>query len=121
MTEETKAKEESIEEAIAKEASKPKESASESAQDAGVQQEQMPPPEFSSFIFSISTTVLMDLGEIEHPIDKEKKVNLVMAKHSIDVLDMLKEKTKGNLTEQESALIENIVADLKLRYCKKTT
>ena len=41
----------------------------------------------------------MDLGEIEHPIDKEVKVNLTMAKHSIDVLDMLKEKTKGNLTE----------------------
>ena len=48
------------------------------------------------------------------------KVNLVMAKHSIDVLDMLKEKTKGNLTESESSLVENIVADLKLRYCKKT-
>lgn len=80
-----------------------------------------PPPDFSSFIFSISTTVLMDLGEIEHPIDKEKKVNLKMAKHSIDILDMLKEKTKGNLAEQETTLLENIVADLKLRYFKKTS
>ncbi|MBE9532099.1 MAG: DUF1844 domain-containing protein [Proteobacteria bacterium] len=80
----------------------------------------MPPPDFSSFVFSISTTVLMDLGEIDHPIDNVKKVNLPMAKHSIDVLDMLKEKTKGNLTEQEGALIDNVVADLKLRYCNKT-
>lgn len=79
-----------------------------------------PPPDFSSFIFSISTTVLMDLGEIEHPIEKKMMLNLVMAKHSIDVLDMLKEKTKGNLTESEKALIENIVTDLKLRYFKKT-
>ncbi len=106
MTEETKAEEKEVEESAPQ----------------GTQEEaqKMPPPDFSSFIFSISTTVLMDLGEIEHPIDKEKKVNLTMAKHSIDVLDMLKEKTKGNLTEQEGALIDNIVADLKLRYCNKT-
>ncbi len=83
--------------------------------------EDIPVPDFSSFVFSISTTVLMDLGEIEHPINKEKKVNLRMAKHSIDVLDMLKDKTEGNLTDQESALIVNILSDLKLRYFKKTS
>jgi hypothetical protein len=102
-----------------------KEAEENKAQEAGTLEEhaamgEIPPPDFSSFIFSISTTVLMDLGEIDHPIDKEKKVNLQMAKHSIAVLDMIKEKTKGNLNDQEQALIDNIVADLKLRYCKKT-
>jgi hypothetical protein len=119
MTEETKSTERVVEESSVKEAGSVKENAPEDKQGEGPGEEKMSPPDFSSFVFSISTTVLMDLGEIEHPIEKEKKVNLTMAKHSIDVLDMLKDKTKGNLTEQESALIENIVADLKLRYCNK--
>jgi hypothetical protein len=120
MTEETKQKESEAEESRVKETGKAQECAPESTQGEGFGPETMPSPDFSSFIFSISTTVLMDLGEIEHPVDKEKKVNLVMAKHSIDVLDMLKEKTKGNLTESEGSLVDNIVADLKLRYCNKT-
>lgn len=121
-TEEVETQEVKAEETQAKEAEESKESAPESTKSdsPGPAEEKIPPLDFSSFLFSISTTVLMDLGEIEHPIDKEKKVNLVMAKHTIDVLDMLKEKTEGNLTEQESTLINNIVADLKLRYCKKT-
>ena len=96
----------------------------EGAPEPGASQEggeALMPPDFSSFVFSISTTVLMDLGEIEHPVDKEKKFNLKMAKHSIDVLDMLKTKTEGNLTDQESALVTNILSDLKLRYCKLTS
>ena len=120
MTTKKKREEGSAEEDVKKEESAPESTPEEdvSVEDkAG--EEQLPTPDFSSFIFSISTTVLMDLGEIEHPIDKEKKVNIKMAKHSIDVLDMIKDKTKGNLSEQEGALIENIVTDLKLRYCEK--
>ncbi len=113
MTKKKKTEESPVEEENKTEESKPETTLGEAGE------EQFPTPDFSSFIFSISTTVLMDLGEIEHPIDKEKKVNIKMAKHSIDVLDMIKDKTKGNLTEQESALIENIVTDLKLRYCDK--
>jgi hypothetical protein len=109
MTEETKSEEETMEVS---------ETQTEETKEGG---EVLPPPDFSSFIFSISTTVLMDLGEIEHPIEKKKKVNLKMAKHSIDVLDMLKGKTEGNLNEQESALITNILSDLKLRYYKHTS
>lgn len=117
MTKKKKTEESVVEENVKTQESQPETTPKEDGGWAG--EEQLPTPDFSSFIFSISTTVLMDLGEIEHPIDKEKKVNIKMAKHSIDVLDMMKEKTKGNLTEQESALIENIVTDLKLRYCNK--
>ena len=114
MSKETKPEDTIVEETKPEEAA-PEEVKKEEGDDA------LAPPDFSSFVFSISTTVLMDLGEIEHPINKEKKVNLKMAKHSIDVLDMLKDKTEGNLTDQESALITNILSDLKLRYCKLTS
>lgn len=121
----TKSKEAVIEEPAPEEAKKEEgDATTEGAPEPGGSQEggeAFPPPDFSSFVFSISTTVLMDLGEIEHPVDKDKKVNLKMAKHSIDVLDMLKTKTEGNLTDQESALVKNILSDLKLRYCKKTS
>lgn len=120
MTKKKKAEETPAKESGKKEESAPETTLKEKVSEEGAPgEEQLPLPDFSSFIFSISTTVLMDLGEIEHPIDKEKKVNIKMAKHSIDVLDMIKEKTKGNLSEQEGALIDNIVTDLKLRYCDK--
>ena len=80
--------------------------------------EPLPPPDFTSFVFSMSTSALIDLGELENPETKTMVRNLDMAKHSIDLLSMLDEKTRGNLTDEESALLEKILADLRLRYCK---
>ncbi|HOJ70904.1 MAG TPA: DUF1844 domain-containing protein [Syntrophorhabdaceae bacterium] len=71
---------------------------------------------FSTFILSLSTSVLVNLGELPDPISNEKKVDLTMAKHSIDVIEMLKEKTKGNLTEEEDRLISNILYELMIKY-----
>ncbi len=71
---------------------------------------------FSTFILSLSTSVLVNLGELPDPISNEKRVDLTLAKHSIDVLEMLKEKTKGNLTEEEDRLITNILYDLMIKY-----
>ncbi|MEE9542789.1 MAG: DUF1844 domain-containing protein [Thermodesulfobacteriota bacterium] len=115
MTEETEPKEIEIEEPKVEEAKAESDATPEDPQEGT---DNLASQDFSSFIFSISTTVLMDLGELEHPINKEKKVNLKMAKHSIDVIDMLKTKTEGNLTDRESTLITNILTDLKIRYSK---
>lgn len=71
---------------------------------------------FSTFILSLSTSVLVNLGELPDPISNEKKVDLTLAKHSIDVIEMLKEKTRGNLTEEEDRLITNILYDLMMKY-----
>ncbi|MCX8111444.1 MAG: DUF1844 domain-containing protein [Syntrophorhabdaceae bacterium] len=71
---------------------------------------------FSTFILSLSTSVLVNLGELPDPLSNEKKVDLTLAKHSIDVIEMLKEKTKGNLTEEEDRLINNILYDLMMKY-----
>ncbi len=71
---------------------------------------------FSTFILSLSTSVLVNLGKLPDPISNEKKVDLTMAKHSIGIIEMLKEKTKGNLTEEENRLIDNILFELMIKY-----
>lgn len=75
-----------------------------------------PPVDFSMFILSLSTSVLFHLGEIPDPQTKKTQKNLELAKHTIDIIDMLNKKTKGNLTEGETKLTENILYDLKMRY-----
>lgn len=83
-------------------------------------QEEAPLPEinFSNFVFSLSTSVLIQLGEMPDPISTESGKNLSMAKQTIDILGMLQEKTKGNLTPDEESLIKNILYDLRMRFVK---
>lgn len=82
-----------------------------------------PPPlpeiDFSSFIFSLSTSALLHLGEVPDPTTQKREKNLPLAKQTIDILGMLKEKTKGNLTPEEEKLIENILTDLRWRYVRE--
>jgi len=81
---------------------------------------QTPLPEvnFNSLIFSLSSSALYHLGEIAAPESGEKKKDLPLAKHSIDIIAMLKDKSKGNLDEEEEKFIDNILADLRWRYVK---
>jgi hypothetical protein len=69
-------------------------------------------------LFSLSTSALIQLGEIQDPMSKQTAKNLPLAKQTIDLIGMLKEKTKGNLTSDEEKLMENMLYDLKLRYVK---
>ncbi len=86
--------------------------------EASAKEEDLPEVDFNNFIFSLSTSVLIQLGEIEDPFTQKEAKNLPLAKQTIDLIGMLKEKTKGNLTPQEEKLIENILYDLKMRYVK---
>ena len=76
---------------------------------------------FINFLFSISTSALIQMGEIEDPISQKTVKNLPLAKQTIDLIGMLKEKTMGNLTPDETKLIENILFDLRMRYVKATS
>ena len=78
----------------------------------------LPEVSLSSLIFSLSSSALLHLGEITDPQTGEKKEDLALAKHSIDTIGMLKEKTRGNLTEEEDKFIESILTDLRWRYVK---
>ena len=86
------------------------------------EEERGPLPEvnFNSLIFSLSSSALMHLGEIGDPQTGQKKKDLPLAKHSIDIIAMLKDKTKGNLTGEEQKFVESILADLRWRYVKAT-
>jgi len=80
----------------------------------------LPEVSFNSLIFSLSSTVFFHLGEIADPQSGKKAKDLPLAKHTIDIIAMLKEKTEGNLTEEEKKFIENILTDLRWRYVNST-
>jgi hypothetical protein len=98
----------------------PTEQAQEQTRKESEGPEEAPLPEinFSNFIFSLSTSALIQLGEIPDPVNNQPSKNLAMAKQTIDMLGMLQEKTKGNLTDDEENLIENILYDLRMRFVK---
>ena len=78
----------------------------------------LPEVNFSTFVVSLSTEVLFHLGEIPHPISGEKQKDLILAKHAIDTLAMLMEKTQGNLTEEEKKLLESMLYDLRMAFIR---
>jgi hypothetical protein len=82
--------------------------------------EEVPLPEinFTSFIFSLSTSALIQLGEIEDPFTQKQSKNLPIAKQTIDLIGMLREKTKGNLPSEEGNFLDNVLFDLRMRYVK---
>lgn len=93
----------------------------EEAESATEKETQLPEVNFSTFVFSLSSSALLHFGEIPEPSTGRKQKNLLMAKHTIDILGMLEEKTKGNLTEDEGQLLKNILYDLRMRYVKETS
>jgi hypothetical protein len=83
--------------------------------------EQRPPlPEvnFTALIFSLSSSALLHFGEIADPVSGKKQRDLPLAKHAIDTIAMLKDKTQGNLNEDESKFIDTVLTDLRWRYVK---
>ena len=78
----------------------------------------MPEVTFTTFIMSLNTSALFHLGELLDPETGQKGTDLVLAKHTIDTLQLLKDKTTGNLTDKEKELLENVLYDLKMRYVK---
>lgn len=80
----------------------------------------LPEINFSSFIISLSSSALFHFGEIPDPLTNTKQRNLPLAKQTIDILGILKRKTAGNLTNEESQLLENLLYDLRIRYVEET-
>ncbi|MBW1689920.1 MAG: DUF1844 domain-containing protein [Deltaproteobacteria bacterium] len=78
----------------------------------------LPEVNFSSFLLSLSSSILLHLGEIADPQSGEKKRDLALAKQTIDIITLLKDKTKGNLTEEEQNLLEHLLYDLRMRFVK---
>jgi hypothetical protein len=74
----------------------------------------LPPADFATLVLSLGSSVLMYMGEA--PEGKNAPRNLPMAKHAIDLLTVLEEKTKGNLSSEEEHILGSLLFDLRLRY-----
>ena len=97
-----------------------KESVSESEKEKKVEpQTPLPEINFSTFIISLNASALLHLGVIDDPVTGGKNKNLLMGKQTIDILGMIEEKTKGNLTKEEENLLRNILYDLRIIYVKE--
>ncbi len=79
----------------------------------------LPKIDFSTFVLSINSSALVQLGLIDDPAGGLKTKNLPMAKQTIDLLAMLEEKTKGNLTSDEENILKNILYELRMLYVKE--
>jgi coproporphyrinogen III oxidase-like Fe-S oxidoreductase len=79
-----------------------------------------PEPDFTFFITTLSVQASIDLGQVPNPATNKKEENLPQAKFLIDTLGMLKEKTKGNLTPEETKFLENVLYELRMQYISKT-
>jgi len=76
-------------------------------------------PTFSFFITTLALQAAISLGQLENPATDKKEENLPQAKFIIDTLDMIKQKTNGNLNKEETAALENILYELKMNYVSK--
>ena len=74
----------------------------------------------ATFIFSLSSSALVHLGEIPEPGTNRTQVDLPIAKQIIDTLGMLQDKTKGNLDQDEERLLKSVLYDLRMRYIQKS-
>ena len=88
----------------------------DAADECGESPRSMPKIDFTTFVLSLASSASMHMGDMSHPETGEAAKNLPMAKESIDILGVLQEKTRGNLTKEEDHLLTELLYDLRLRY-----
>ena len=85
------------------------------------QQRSLPSVDFSTFVISLGTSALYHLGMVPDPeTGNPAEPNLPVAQQTIDTVEMLQKKTEGNLTDQETALLKNLLTELRMRYVEAT-
>jgi len=80
-----------------------------------------PPPNFSLFVHSLTVEGLVYLGAAPNPATGKAETNLPQAKYIIGLLEIIEEKTRGNLTDEEDKLLKAALTDLRMRYVKLGT
>jgi Domain of unknown function (DUF1844). len=99
-----------------KEAPRTSEPSREKQKDKFFEGTTLPDIDFSTFIFSLSSSVILHLGLMENPYTKTIEKNLPLAKQTIDIISMLKDKTKGNLSDEEENLVTHLLTELRFKY-----
>lgn len=86
---------------------------------AGHDMPELPKLDFPTFVLSLTSSVLVHLGEIPEPETGQNMTNLPVAKQTIDILSMLEQKTAGNLDPQEDKLLKDMLFELRMKYVQK--
>ena len=77
----------------------------------------LPPADFAALVLSFASSALLHLGLVEDPqTGRPTEQSLPLARHSIDLLELLEVKTRGNLTPDEASLITNLLTELRVRF-----
>ena len=76
--------------------------------------------DFATFLMSLASAAYCSLGIVPNPITKKTEKNIVLAKQQIDLLELIKQKTKNNLSKEEEQLMESILYQLHMTYVKST-
>ena len=97
------------------------EASQKAASEAGKTPQDSPLPavSFASFIFSLSSSAFVSLGAIPDPNTGKMEKNLALAKQTIDILGLLREKTRNNLTQEEENLFDQMLYDLRMSYVRE--
>ncbi len=77
--------------------------------------------DFYTFILSLGSSAFVHLGDAPHPETRKAEPNLLLAKQTIDILGMLQEKTRGNLTSEEEKVLQTLLSDLRLRFVTRSS
>ena len=81
----------------------------------------LPEPSLALLVSGIATQAYIGLGQIPHPLTQKQARDLDEAKHSIDTLQILSDKTQGNLTPEEKAFLDKVLYDLRMAYVNACT
>ncbi len=76
-------------------------------------------PDFSTFLLSLASSVMVHLGRVPDPGGEPTETNLDLARHSIDLLAMLEEKTRGNLSPEEGQLMSRVLHDTRIAWLEE--
>ncbi|MDI9569741.1 MAG: DUF1844 domain-containing protein [Pseudomonadota bacterium] len=79
----------------------------------------LPEVNFINFVLSLSTTAMFHFGDFTDPAAGKAKKNMAAAKHTIDTITMLADKTKGNLDDNEKNVLDAVLFELRMRYVKE--
>jgi hypothetical protein len=78
--------------------------------------------DFYTFVLSLGSSAFVHLGDAPHPeTGKPVEPDLLVAKQTIDIIAMLQEKTKGNLTEEEARFLDTLLTDLRIRFVQRSS
>ena len=80
----------------------------------------LPKADFPTFTLSLASSAAVHLGDAPDPETGKQAKNLALAKHTIDILAMLEEKTRNNLSEDEARLLSGLLFELRMAYVAKT-